>query len=448
MALKAIMLRKKIDDAKKALEELKPIAEELEKREAEITKAIEESETEEEREAVEAEIEGFEAEKKAHAEEKETLEREIEELEGQLEETEKEQNAPGEPEERKEEEMIKRDNPIMEREDVKEFLGEVREAIREKRAISGVGALIPEVMLGILRENIIEYSKLYKHVYVRAISGNGRQVVMGTVPEAVWTDCCANLNELDLDFALAEFGCWKVGGFYAICNAVIEDNDVDLANEILTALGQAIGLALDKAILYGTGTRMPLGIVTRLAQTTEPADYPADARAWVDLHSSNIATINSASMTGPELFAAIVTACGAAKGKYSRGEKVFVMNEKTYTTLAAKAISVDAAGNIVTGVFDRMPVLGGVIEVLDFVPDNVIVGGYFDLYTLAERAGNQFATSEHVRFIADQTVMKGTARYDGQPVIAEGFVAIGIANTTPTASMTFAPDDANAEESE
>ena len=37
---------------------------------------------------------------------------------------------------------------------------------------------------------------------------------------------------------------------------------------------------------------------------------------------------------------------------------------------------------------------------------------------------------------------------DGQPAIAEGFVAIGVNNNTPNATMTFAPDDANAEESE
>ena len=84
------------------------------------------------------------------------------------------------------------------------------------------------------------------------------------------------------------------------------------------------------------------------------------------------------------------------------------------------------------------------IEVLDFVPNNVIIGGYFDLYLLAERAGQKFATSEHVRFLQDQTVFKGTARYDGQPAIAEGFVAIGINGTTPNATMSFAPDTANA----
>lgn len=91
-----------------------------------------------------------------------------------------------------------------------------------------------------------------------------------------------------------------------------------------------------------------------------------------------------------------------------------------------------------------MPVIGGDIEVLSFIPDNVIIGGYFDLYLLAERAGEKFAQSEHVRFIQDQTVLKGTARYDGKPVIAEAFVAIGIKGTTPNATMSFAPDTANA----
>jgi hypothetical protein len=90
-----------------------------------------------------------------------------------------------------------------------------------------------------------------------------------------------------------------------------------------------------------------------------------------------------------------------------------------------------------------MPIIGGVIEVLDFIPDNVIIGGYFELYLLAERGGAKFAQSEHAFFIQDQTAFKGTARYDGQPVIAEAFVALGVKNTTPDASMTFVSDKAN-----
>ena len=239
-----------------------------------------------------------------------------------------------------------------------------------------------------------------------------------------------------------EVGCNKVAGFFAICNAVLEDSDVDMAAELVTALGQSIGLALDKAILYGTGNHMPLGIVTRLAQTSEPAGYPATARTWVDLHTSNIKTIAN-SVTGIALYQAFMINSAAAKGKYSRGEKVWVMNELTYSWMTAQSMSIDASGAIVAGVNGRMPVIGGIIEVLDFVPNYVIVGGYMDLYMLAERGGKKFAQSEHYRFLADQTVFKGTARYDGQPAIAEGFVAIGVNGATPDATMRFAGDTAN-----
>ena len=234
---------------------------------------------------------------------------------------------------------------------------------------------------------------------------------------------------------------------YFYVKAVLEDNDIDLATKLLEALAQAIGLAVDKAILYGrnsnTTQKMPLGVVSRLAQTEQPSTYPSTARPWANLSATNIISIE-AGLSGAALFEQIVLASGNAKSDYSRGELVWVMNRKTYTKLVASTISVDGQGRVVSGVSDRMPVIGGVIEVLNFVPDNTIIGGFFDLYLLGERAGAKFAQSEHVFFIQDQTAFKGTARYDGQPVIAEAFVAIGLEGTTPSAAaVTFAPDTAN-----
>jgi hypothetical protein len=53
--------------------------------------------------------------------------------------------------------------------------------------------------------------------------------------------------------------------------------------------------------------------------------------------------------------------------------------------------------------------------------------------------------SEHVRFLQDQTVYKGTARYDGAPVIGAGFVIVNINNASATTSKTFETDYANTE---
>lgn len=466
--LKALVLRSKIDSAKKALEALRAKDAEFAKREEEITAAVEEAAQMEEGEekaeaqkAVEEEAEKFDSEKAAHEEEKTKLEDSIKEMENDLAETEKGQDTEPQPvpEERtnKEEKRIMKRNrffrnvenldAMFQRDDVKAYLAEVRSCIKNKRELTNVGLTIPEVFIGIIKENVFEYSKLYKHVNVQPISGNGREIVQGTVAEAIWTECCAVLNEMNLAFNDVEVDCFKVAGYYKVCNAVLEDNDIDLATKLLEALAQAIGLAVDKAILYGRNAagaqKMPLGIVSRLAQTSEPSNYPATARPWEDLHTSNIISI-AAGLTGAALFKQIVLASGAAKSDYSRGEMVWVMNRKTYTALVANTISVDAEGRVVSGVSDRMPVIGGIIEVLNFVPDNTIIGGFFDLYLLGERAGAKFAQSEHVFFIQDQTAFKGTARYDGQPVIAEGFVAIGLEGTTPSAAaVAFAPDKAN-----
>ncbi len=454
--LKVIMLRKKLSEVTKKLTEAREKTKELATREKELEAAIEEAQTEEEKEAVSQEVEQYEKDKEENDESVRTLEKEVSDTESELAELEsKQRQAEPAPEARmRGVETVKTTrkkffgmtvqerDAFFARDDVHAFLERVRTLGTQNRAITGAELTIPSVMLELLRENIEENSKLYKHVRVQSVPGKARQTIQGTIPEAVWTEMNAAINELSLVFNDAEVDGYKVAGYMVINNAVLKDSDIDLASTIITSLGQSIGLALDKAILYGTSKKMPTGVVTRLAQAAKPETYPDTAREWKNLSSSNIVSI-AAAKKGVDLFKEIVIASGNAKGKYSTGNRFWAMNETTKTKLVAEALSFNAAGAIATGMGDTMPIVGGAIETLDFIPDNVIVGGYGDLYLLAEREGAQITQSEHVKFLEDQTVYKGLARYDGLPVIAEGFVVIGILGTTPTADMTFAEDTAN-----
>lgn len=457
--LKAIMLRKKLSEVTKKLTDAREKAKELATREKELEAAIDEAQTEEEKEAVNQEVEQYEKDKAENEESVRNLEQEVSDTEKELADLEEKQRqaAPAADTTKRGEDTVKtmttrkkffgmnnqERDAFLAREDVHTFLERVRTLGTENRSITNAELTIPDVMLELLRENIEGYSKLYKYVNVKSVPGKARQNIQGTIPEGVWTEMYAALNELSLSFNNTEVDGYKVGGYLVINNAVLKDSDVNLAETIVTALGQAIGLALDKAILYGKGTKMPLGIVTRLAQAAKPESYPETARTWVDLSSTNIKSI-AAAKTGVELFKEIIKASGAAKGKYSTGTRFWAMNETTKTTLVSEALSFNAAGAIATGMNDTMPIIGGTIETLDFIPDNVIIGGYGDLYLLAEREGTSIAQSEHVKFLEDQTVFKGTARYDGIPSIAEGFVAIDISGTKPTSDMTFADDTVNA----
>lgn len=469
MALKALLLRKKLDDARKTLDELRAKDQEFETREAELESAISEAETEEDKQAVEDLVSEFEAEKQTHETSKTELENQVAQLEQDLAAEEANQvppppaspvtdNTPADGGERKDDRIMSMNrrgffgmerqqrDKFLARDDVKTFLQRVRELGKERRTVTGAELTIPSVMLELIRENISRYSKLIAKVRLQVVPGKARQPIMGVVPEAVWTEVCAALNELDLSFGVVEVDGYKVGGFIPICNAVLEDSDLNLASEIMDALGQSIGYAVDKAIIYGTGQKMLMGFVTRLAQTAKPANWDTNAPAWKDLHTSNITTITS--KTGVALYQAIVLNAGKLKSTYSRGPITWIMNETTKATLAAEGLSVNAAGAIVSGLQNTMPVLGGDIVTLDFVPDGDIAFGRLDLYLLVQRAGAQLAQSEHVRFLEDQTVFKGTARYDGRPVFGEAFGLMNISGKTPTTSVTFPPDKANTEADE
>lgn len=465
--LKTLMLRRDIDRKKKELEELRAKDADFEKREAELETAIDETETDDQREAVSEAVDKFDTEKDAHEAKKEELESEIKELEAQL--TDAERSAP-KPENTTNKTNTERSNTklninirslpkskrafdaipteeraaILAREDVKDFLARMRGMKGQTRAVSGGELLIPVVMLDLIAENMYRYSKLLNRVRVRVVNGEARQTVAGIVPEAVWQEMCASINELTFTFGQFALDGYKVAGYIPVCNALLEDNDVDLASWVVEMLAEAIGLALDKAILYGKGAayHQPMGIITRLAQSSKPSSYPADAPAWTDLHSTNLLSIDN-SYTGANFWAALQVAVGACYTKYSRGEMFWAMNSKTYAKLKSKAITFTASGDVVANVYGILPIVTGDIDILEFMPDNDIVGGFGDLYLLAQRSGMSIEASREVQFIQDNTVFRGKMRADGVPVIAGAFVGINIAGSSVTTTMTFAADAAN-----
>lgn len=463
MALKALLLKRQIDEKKARMAELSAKGEELKQRESELEAAVKEAASEEELRSVSELTDAFTAEQRAHQEQVDTLQREIETAEEELRSLEAQAppvpKTPAAPAQRKDDVIVgdqmerafrgmslEQRSAFIRNEEVQDFLTRFREMFKDgqRRSVTGAELLIPTVVLSLLRQNIEDYSKLLRRVNTVPVAGKARQPIMGKVPEAVWTEACAALNELNFSVGIVDVDGFKVGGYVPVCNSLLEDTGPTLLSELIVGMGAAIGIAVDKAILFGTGVKMPLGIATRLAQTSQPGNYPENAMPWENLSQSNVITIPSDSSTGLTLFQRIVQAAGASKGRYSRGARFWAMNEVTYARLQVESANINAAGAIVSVLNGTMPVVGGDIVVFsdDIMPDDTIIGGYGDLYLLAERAGTSIGYSDLPLYIQDQTVVKATARYDGQPVIPEGFVAIGIGKA-PTLTMPFAQDVAN-----
>lgn len=329
---------------------------------------------------------------------------------------------------------------------VKSFLQRIRSmAAVGTRSARGAELTIPTEVLDILRDNLNQYSKLITKVRLRTVSGHARQNIIGKVPEGVWMEMAGALNNLEFRITDIETDGFKVGGFIPIDNYVLADSDVALGEEIMYMLGQAIGYALDKAIVFGLGpnSKMPVGIVTRLAQTQQPVYWGQNQGDWTDLHSSNVMQLNLAALDGVAFFIPFLTALAKAKPTFSTDGKIWIMNDATRQDILIRALSFNANAALMSGIENTMPVVGGEIITLEFMPDHMVVGGYGDEYLLVERDGGTFASSDAPLFIQDKTVFKGTARYDGQPASGEAFDALTYDNTVPLTKMDFANDYAN-----
>ena len=466
--LKALMFKRSIDLKRAELEELRKRETEFETREAELEAAINEAAAPDEQAAVAESVEKFDADKAAYEENVNTLSAEIEQLEADLAAIEAE--APSReakikniertdnkvqttinirelPMSRRAFDALPEEmrNSIVQKDEVKSFLTQLRSMKGTNRAVTGGELTIPVVFLDLIAENMFRYSKLLNRVRIRYVGGQARQTIAGTVPEAVWTEMCGAINELNFVFNQVTLDGYKVAGYVPVCNSLLDDNDIDLSGWIVEMLSESIGYAMDKAILYGKGSaaKMPLGIVTRLAQSTQPSDYPANAPAWVDLHESNVLKIGGEGVTGAEFWAELMQATGATYTRYSRGNMFWAMNSKTYATLRSKVITFTASGDIVSNIFGVLPIITGDVDILEFMPDGDIVGGYGDLYLLAMRSGLMIESSYEVQFLQDNTVFRAKQRADGQPIIPGAFVAININNTAVTTTMDFAADTAN-----
>lgn len=424
MALKQLMLAKKIEQRKEALEELLRKDDEFAKRSSDLEAAIEEANNDEEVTTVEGEIEKLEGEKKEHDEKKGTLEAEISELEGELEELnnkEPKRSADPAPQTKNKNQLggsrmkvnkFETRSEMLERlnqPEVRDFYGKLREAVMEKRALTGTNLIVPDAVMDRIRPMLGDYSNLYNEVEVLQLNGTARAIIDGAIPEAIWTEQTAAVQELALSFQAVELDGWKVGGFIPVANAILEDSMIDLANYIEDRIARAIGKALDKAILTGTGAtgKQPEGIIPAITAAAVTSDF-----TYAD-------------------FLPLVG--GVDDGEDTVGEIIAVMKRSTYYNyFLAQSIATTSDGRTVAQNVDNPRIAGLRVVFSQYAPDNAVVLGDFKQYMLGERRGVQLAVSDEVRFIEDQTVFKGTARYDGKPADPGAFVLVNYA-ATPTA---------------
>lgn len=471
-ALRVLVLNSEITALRAQLTPLEKTRDGFAAREEQLRQAlgeITETSTDEERSAVSSAVDTFEQERSANAAEIARIQGEIDTRSAEIARLEAEQTPPPATptvsnsdtrnNDYHERSFVPMSNPterrwfgltyaerdaLMQSEQVRTFLKQIREARAQQRSVTGGELGIPDGFLPILRDLTYQESKFLRYCFTTSFRGTTRQNVAGVAPEAIWTEMKDRLNEIDIDFWQLTMDGFMVGGYMAVPNSVLmDDSDLSLTTTILQALASSLAKAIDKSIWFGTGESMPVGIITRLAAQTKPTWWGSQQGDFTDLHTSNILKLDLAAKNGVEFFRPLVAALAVAKPDYSNGTVIWVMNRKTHMDIQSRALAFNDAAALVAGVSNSIPIVGGEIVEWEVMPDNEIAGGYMSLYRSVEREGTTIESNTNVRWLENQTCFKGMQRRDGKPAIGEAFVLVNYGNTAPTTTTTFGKDRAN-----
>lgn len=414
MALKQLMLRKKITSKQTILEEVRTALTGFQTREAELERAIEEASTEEEEKVVEESVEELEKELDEKKAEEKKLQDEIADLEAELKKVEEDAPTPANEDKGEERKMPKelknrsKDRLLTIREsinipEVRSFYEGIQSAVKEKRALSGQEQIIPEVVMARIESKIGDYSVLYNEVDVIPLSGKGRIIIDGAVPEAVWIEMDGAISELTDAFEKVELDGYSLAGYIPVPNSTLEDAIINLAAFVEDRLAKAIAKSLDKAILKGTGSadKQPDGVIPKV---------PAENK-----------------VTSNGTLGDIVTKLGLVDTDGTEGEVIAVMSRVTYykRIMPQLIVTTDDGKTVVPNAAQAM-IPGLRVKLSAHMDVDKIVLGAFKSYTLSERAAIRIETSRDVKFIEDQTVFKGVGRWDGKPSKPAAFAEITI----------------------
>ena len=273
----------------------------------------------------------------------------------------------------------------------------------EKRALTtasnSAGAAVPSQTLERIIDKLRQSSALFPFVNVSYIPGNVSLVVANAKNAAAWKTEGSDGTPADdtvTKVNLAGYELIKLVEISAAASAMTIDA---FEAYIVEEIGRQLGIALENAILNGSGDGQPTGV---------------DTITWVDgTNAVEYAALD---------YDALVDTIALLPTLYHPNAK-FVMNRKTFFSGVQKikdgempVFNLNPAGAV------QFTVLGYPVVLDDYIGDDEILFGDFSKYFVNFSLAPTIETSIEAGFRSGKKVYRGLAVVDGKPALAEAFV--------------------------
>lgn len=234
----------------------------------------------------------------------------------------------------------------------------------------------------------------------------------GEVVAAWWGPLCDEIKKkLENGFKVESTTLYKVSAYMPICKAMLDLGPVWLDRFVRESLGESIAIAIEEAIVVGTGKDMPIGVTRKLNDVSDGVHVEKTPVALNDLSPATI---------GTQIMMPLV------KGRIKTlGKVLMIVNPTDYwgklfpvTTFQTK-----------DGEYKQqnLPFNGAIIQSIHVPANRMIVGQGKD-YFMGIGSEKKIEYSDEFRFLDDQRVYVAKQYANGRPVSDDAFLYFDISD--------------------
>ncbi|HHB1898977.1 TPA: phage major capsid protein [Bacillus cereus] len=280
------------------------------------------------------------------------------------------------------------------------------------KGFAGTETLVPATVF----ERVFEYLRvnhaLLNHIQFVNTTGVTQWVVKkGYVQSAWWGKLCEEIKELlDDGFEVIATNLYKLSAYVPICNAMLDLGPIWLDRYVREILAESMAIALEEAIVNGTGKDQPIGMMKDLkAAVTNGVYSDKTATPLTDLTPTSL---------GKEVMAPLTN-----DGRRAVGNALMIVNPLDYWEKIFPATTfLTQNGAYVSGV---LPIPATVIQSLA-VPKGKMVAGIASDYFMGVGSTQKMESSKEYRFLEDETVYLSKQYANGRPKDNDSFLVFDI----------------------
>lgn len=300
------------------------------------------------------------------------------------------------------------------------------EAVIEKRGFTDLEVTLPKTIFDRVFEELERDHPLLNKIAFQNTTAVQEWILRKSECEAAWwgklTD--AIKKELDHGFEKEKTELYKLSAYMPVAKAMLDLGPEWLDRYVRAVLSEAISLALEEAIIAGTGKDQPIGMIKDLKGSVVEGVYPnKEATVLEDFKPITL---------GKKIMAPLTK-----EGKRAVPNVLILVNPLDYWEKIFAATTVLTTNG--TYVYGVLPIPADIVQ-STAVPKGKLLAGMGKDYFMGVGSSQKIEYSDEYKFLDDERTYMTKMYANGKPVDNDSFLVFDIENMSSNITNQEATD--------